>query len=88
MSAMRFLQAPALLAIVLGASACSTTRPWSNKPLGAEEAVRYDGLAQLFDSSRLPDVLVANFSVEAQSRGLRARCAQRTDAAPFRWRGR
>jgi hypothetical protein len=60
---LQFLGLCALLAIALGVAACSTTRPWSNEPLGAEETVRYDGLAQLLDSSRPPDVLVvANFS--------------------------
>lgn len=87
---MRFLRCCALLAIVLGASACSTTRPWSNKPLGAEEAVRYDGLAQLFDSSRLPDVLVvANFSGGGSRAAAFAHAVlSELDAAPFRWRGR
>jgi NTE family protein len=44
-------------------SACSTTRPWSNEPLAAQESVAYDGRAQLVDGSRHPDLLVvASFS--------------------------
>ena len=49
--------------VALAAGGCSTTRPWLNEPLTAQETVGYDGLAQLFDASRLPDVLVvAHFS--------------------------
>jgi NTE family protein len=51
----------ALAALAL--SGCSTTRPWSNEPLAAQETVRYDGRAQLMDDSRNPDLLVvASFS--------------------------
>jgi len=51
------------LLAALSLSACSTTRPWSNEPLAAREAVVYDGRAQLIDSNRNPDLLVvASFS--------------------------
>jgi NTE family protein len=80
----------ALLATVLGAAACSTARPWTNGPLGAQESVRYDGLAQLFDASRLPDVLVvANFSGGGSRAAAFAHAVlSELDAAPFLWRGR
>jgi NTE family protein len=87
---MRLFRLCALLAVVLGTVACSTTRPWSNAPLGAQETVRYDGLAQLFDPSRLPDVLVvANFSGGGSRAAAFAHAVlSELEAAPFQWRGR
>jgi len=86
---MKFLRLCALLAIVLGIVACSTTRPWSNEPLGAQEAVQYDGLAQLFDFSRLPDLLVVvTFSGGGSSAAAFAHAVlSELDAVPFVWRG-
>ena len=74
----------------LAASGCSTTRPWLNEPLAAQETVRYDGLAQLFDAGRLPDVLVvAHFSGGGSRAATFAHAVlSELDAAPFVWRGR
>jgi NTE family protein len=42
---------------------CSTARPWINAPLEPGEVVRYDGLRQIADPARSPDLLViASFS--------------------------
>jgi predicted acylesterase/phospholipase RssA len=70
-------------------AACSTTCPWSNEPLASQEAVRYDGLAQLFDASRLPDVLVvANFSGGGSRAAAFAHAVlSELDAVPFVRRG-
>jgi NTE family protein len=78
------------LCLALAAAGCSTTRPWSNPPLAAQETVRYDGLAQLFDPSRLPDVLVvAHFSGGGSRAASFAHAVlSELDAAPFVWRGR
>jgi len=80
----------ATLCVALAASGCSTTRPWANEPLTAQETVRYDGLAQLFDASRLPDVLVvAHFSGGGSRAAAFAHAVlSELDAAPFVWRGR
>ena len=40
------------LCSALGSSGCASTRPWTNEPLAAQETVRYDGLAQLFEDRR------------------------------------
>jgi len=87
---MQLLRLCALLAIAHGMVACSTMRPWSNEPLAAQETVRYDGLSQLFDSSRLPDVLVvANFSGGGSRAAAFAHAVLgELDLAPFQWRGR
>lgn len=79
----------ATLCIALGAAGCASTRPWSNAALAAQETVQYDGLAQLFDSSRLPDVLVvANFSGGGSRAAAFAHAVlSELDAAPFVWRG-
>ena len=77
------------LCIALGSSGCASTRPWTNEPLAAQETVRYDGLAQLFDASRLPDFLVvANFSGGGSRAAAFAHAVlSELDAAPFMWRG-
>ena len=79
----------ATLGIALGTTGCASTRPWSNAALAAQETVQYDGLAQLFDSSRLPDVLVvANFSGGGSRAAAFAHAVlSELDAAPFMWRG-
>ncbi len=78
------------LCATLAATGCSTTHPWSNPALTGEETVRYDGLAQLFDPSRLPDVLVvAHFSGGGSRAATFAHAVlSELDAAPFVWRGR
>jgi NTE family protein len=85
----RFALFVATLCIALGTSGCASTRPWSNAALAAQETVQYDGLAQLFDSSRLPDVLVvANFSGGGSRAAAFAHAVlSELDAAPFVWRG-
>lgn len=90
MAVMKFLRLGALMAIALCMAACSTTRPWSNPPLDAQETVQYDGLAQLFDPSRLPDVLVVvNFSGGGSRAAAFAHAVlSELDAVPFMWRGR
>ena len=90
MAVMKFLRLGALMAIALCMAACSTTRPWSNPPLDAQETVKYDGLAQLFDPSRLPDVLVVvNFSGGGSRAAAFAHAVlSELDAVPFMWRGR
>ncbi|CAD5366731.1 NTE family protein [Rubrivivax sp. A210] len=79
----------ATLCIALGTAGCASTRPWSNAALAVQETVQYDGLAQLFDSSRLPDVLVvANFSGGGSRAASFAHAVlSELDAAPFVWRG-
>jgi NTE family protein len=79
----------ATVCIALGTAGCASTRPWSNAALAAQETVQYDGLAQLFDSSRLPDVLVvANFSGGGSRAAAFAHAVlSELDAAPFVWRG-
>jgi len=79
----------ATLCIALGTTGCASTRPWSNAALAAQETVEYDGLAQLFDSSRLPDVLVvANFSGGGSRAAAFAHAVlSELEAAPFVWRG-
>jgi NTE family protein len=78
-----------LLAALL-LSACSTTHPWSNEPLAAQESVVYHWRAQLLDSSRHPDLLVvASFS----GGGSRAAAFAHAVLAELRreiflWRGR
>jgi NTE family protein len=78
-----------VVCIAVGSIGCASTRPWTNEPLGAQETVRYDGLAQLFDASRLPDVLVvANFSGGGSRAAAFAHAVlSELDAAPFMWRG-
>ncbi len=77
------------LGIALGSTGCSTTRPWSNPPLAAQETVLYDGWAQLFDASRLPDVLVvAHFSGGGSRAAAFAHAVlSELDTARFTWRG-
>lgn len=79
----------AVVCIAVGSVGCASTRPWTNEPLAAQETVRYDGWAQLFDASRLPDVLVvANFSGGGSRAAAFAHAAlSELDAAPFLWRG-
>lgn len=78
------------LLAALTLSACSTTRPWTNEPLTAQESVVYDGRAQLVDNSRHPDLLVvASFS----GGGSRAAAFAHAVLAELRretfvWRGR
>ncbi len=90
LSLRRFALLAGTLMVALVTSGCSSVRPWSNGPLQAQETVRYDGLAQLFDSSRLPDMLVvANFSGGGSRAAAFAHAVlSELDAAPFRWRGR
>lgn len=78
-----------VVCIAVGSVGCASTRPWTNEPLAAQETVRYDGWAQLFDASRLPDVLVvANFSGGGSRAAAFAHAAlSELDAAPFLWRG-
>jgi NTE family protein len=75
--------------IVIASTGCATTRPWTNPPLAADEPVRYDGLAQLFDATRQPDLLVvANFSGGGSRAAAFAHAVlSELDAAPFEWRG-
>jgi NTE family protein len=73
----------------LGSAGCASTRPWSNEPLAAQETVQYDGLAQLFDSSRMPDLLVVvNFSGGGSRAAAFAHAVlSELDAVPFVWGG-
>jgi NTE family protein len=75
--------------IALASAGCASTRPWANEPLAAQETVAYDGLAQLFDASRLPDLLVVvNFSGGGSRAAAFAHAVlSELDAAPFVWRG-
>ena len=75
--------------IALGCAACASIRPWSNEPLAEKEAVHDDGLAQLFDPNRLPDLLVvANFSGGGSRAAAFAHAVlSELDAAPFPGRG-
>lgn len=53
----------AMLVTTLALGACSTARPWINAPLAEGDVVRYDGLRQIADPARSPDLLVvASFS--------------------------
>lgn len=53
----------ALIAASLLLGGCSTARPWINAPLDEGESVRYDGLRQIDDPARSPELLVvASFS--------------------------
>ena len=71
-----------VVCIAVGSVGCASTRPWTNEPLAAQGTVRYDGWAQLFDASRLPDVLVvANFS----GGGSRAAAFAHACHWPLRW---
>lgn len=77
------------MCIALGSAGCASTRPWFNEPLAAQETVQYDGLAQLFDASRLADLLVVvNFSGGGSRAAAFAHAVlSELDAVPFVWRG-
>lgn len=85
----RFACLLAAACVAAAGAGCASTRPWSNPPLAAAEVVHYDGLAQLFDASRLADVLVvANFSGGGSRAAAFAHAVlSELDAAPFTWRG-
>ncbi len=75
--------------LALCSAGCASTRPWSNEALAAQETVQYDGLAQLFDADRMPDLLVVvNFSGGGSRAAAFAHAVlSELDAVPFAWRG-
>jgi NTE family protein len=78
------------LTIIFALTACSATRPWTNRPLLANQKVRYDGAAQIFDRERLPEVLVvANFSGGgSRSAAFAYAVVSELEKLPFAWGGR
>jgi NTE family protein len=82
-----------IVAVILASFAlagCSTLKPWQNEALSADEIVRYDGRAQLFDPARVPEVLVvASFSGGGSRAAAFAHAViGELDHATFLWAGR
>lgn len=80
------------MALLLGlvSGGCSTVKPWQNEALRKDEAVGYDGRAQLFDPARVPEILViASFSGGGSRAAAFAHAViGELDRAAFPWGGR
>lgn len=81
---------PAILALVLLLSGCSTARPWLNGPLQPGETVQYDGRRQIADPTRAGDILVvASFSGGGSRAAAFAHATiAELDTHAFLWNGR